>query len=212
MKKLLVLLLCVVLLGAFPIVVYAEEETPVTVEQDGTVEVEEVEDQRTKTEIIKDYVSDHFEEISVVFTIVMGIVYEIQKHRKLNGSIGTLNNNAVTVAENSALAIQNALAKVESVAEVVTGYKEKMEDMIAEIRKNAEEKQTLEDMMKQVEAFMKSSKLATLEMSNEVAELLVLANIPNSKKEELYARHIKAVHEISETDEVISHGNDGTEA
>ena len=206
MKKLLVLLLCVVLLGAFAINAYAEE-TPANVEQSGTVEVE-----RTKTEIIKDYASEHFEEILVVFSLVMGSVYDRRKRRKLELSVGTLNNNAVSVAENSATAIQTALSKVEAVTEVVNGYKEEMQAIIGEIRKTAEEKHTLEEMLKQVEVFLKSSKLATLEMSNEVAELLVLANIPNSKKEELYARHLKAVNELAEADEVMSHGNDGTEA
>ena len=201
MKKFLVFLLCMVLLSAVPVVAFAEEESSVAVE---------VVDERTTTEKITDYAKEHVEEISVIGTLVLTIFYEIRKHRKLNGSIGTLNNNAVTVAENSASAIKSALEKVESVAEVVNGYKEEMKAIIDDIKKNADEKQTLEDTLKQVEAFLKSSKLATIEMSNEVAELLVLANIPNAKKEELYARHIKAVHDLEVVDEVMS--DDGSEA
>lgn len=210
MKKILVFLLCVALLSAVPVVAFAEEDSSAVVEQDGTVEVVETPDERTATEKITDYLKAHVEEISVIGTLILTIFYEIRKHRKLNGSIGTLNNNAVTVAENSAVAIQSALAKVESVAEVVNGYKEKMEAIIDDIKKNAEEKEALEDTLKQVKAFLNSSKLATLEMSNEVAELLVLANIPNAKKEELYARHIKAVHDLEVVDEVMS--DDGSEA
>ena len=44
-----------------------------------------------------------------------------------------------------------------------------------------------------LENHLKVAKLANTELANEVAELLVLANIPNSKKDELYARHRAAV-------------------
>ena len=77
--------------------------------------------------------------------------------------------------------------------------------LLDEVRKTAEEKQSLETTLIHVETFLKSSKLATLELANEVAELLVLANIPVSKKDEFYARHTQAVHEIESVEEVMSH-------
>ena len=46
------------------------------------------------------------------------------------------------------------------------------------------------------------SVLANVELANEVAELLVLANIPNSKKEELYSRHLAAVGAIAEAEKI----------
>ena len=48
--------------------------------------------------------------------------------------------------------------------------------------------------------YIKASKLANVELANELAELLVLANIPNSKKDELYSRHIAAVAAISDAE------------
>lgn len=198
MKKILFVMLCVILVAAVPTVVFAEEPS--------TEEVTEP----TITESIVGYVTEHVEELSVMGTLLLTVFYEIRKHKNLNSSIGTLNNNAIAVAENSSSAIKTALSGVEDVAKVVSEYKAVIENFLAEMRKSAEEKKSLEETLKHVETFLKSTKLATLELSNEVAELLVLANIPNSKKDELYARHTKAVHEIESAEEVTS--NDGTKA
>ena len=197
MKRFLVFALCLMLLFAFPVVAYAAE--------DGA-EVE-----KTMTEEVVDYVKGHVEELSVIGTLLLTIFYEVRKHGKLNGSIGTLNNNAITVAQNSAEAIKAALAGVEGIAEVVNKYKDEIEALLGEIRKSAEEKKALEETLSHVEGLLKTSKLATLELANEVAELLVLANIPVSKKEELYSRHRAAVTAISVAEsEVTAH--DGEEA
>lgn len=191
MKKIFMLMLCVLLIFAVPTVVFAEDNT------------ESAED-KTITEMVVDYAREHVEELSVIGTLVAGIFYEIRSKKKLNGSIGTLNNNAIAVAENSANTIKKALEGVEDVAKVVNAYRAEFEAVLKEIRKSAEEQKSLEDTLNHVETFLKTAKLATLELSNEVAELLVLANIPNSKKEELYARHTKAVHELEEAEGVIN--------
>lgn len=197
MKRFLVFALCLMLLFAFPVAAYAAE--------DGA-EVE-----KTMTEEVVDYVKGHVEEISVIGTLLLTIFYEVRKHGKLNGSIGTLNNNAITVAQNSAEAIKAALAGVEGIADVVNKYKDEIESLLGEIRKSAEEKKTLEETLSHVEGFLKTSKLATIELANEVAEILCLANIPVSKKEELYSRHRAAVNTIAEAEgEVTTH--DGEEA
>lgn len=199
MKRFLVLMLCIMLLMVTPVVAYAAE--------DGA----EVEVEQTMTEEIVDYVKSHVEELSVIVTLILGIFYEVKKHGKLTGSIGTLNNNAITVAQNSAETIKTALAGVEGIAEVVNKYKDEITDLLGEIRKSAEEKKALEDTLSHVEGLLKTSKLATIELANEVAELLVLANIPVSKKEELYARHRAAVNAITVAEsEVTTH--DGEEA
>lgn len=202
MKKILIFMLCLMLLGAIPIVSYAAE---------APTDATEVVEEKTVTEEIVDYVKTHAEELGVIATLILTIFYEVRKHGKLNGSIGTLNNNAIAVAENSAATIKKALEGVEDVAKVVSNYKDEFEAILSEWRKTAEEKKSLEDTLNNVEAFLKTAKLATLELSNEVAELLVLANIPNSKKEELYSRHRAAVCAIAEAEgEVTAH--DGEEA
>ena len=201
MKKIFMILLCAIMIVAVPTVAFAEEAAPETEE---TTTVAVVEEKPTITEMIVDYVKDNCEEISVIGALVVGMFYEITKHKKLNGSIGTLNNNAIAVAENSATAIKNALSGIDGVANVVNEYKAEFEAVLKEIRKSAEEKKSLEDTLTHVETFLKTAKLATLELSNEVAELLVLANIPNAKKEELYARHKQAVSDIEKAEGVIN--------
>jgi hypothetical protein len=46
--------------------------------------------------------------------------------------------------------------------------------------------------------------MANVEFANEVAELLILANIPNSRKDELYARHLAAVNAIQEAESIVA--------
>lgn len=213
MKKILVFILSAMLIMALPVVAYAEEaiaEENVPPVEETVTEGENEASEPTMTEIIVEYVKEHLEEISVIGTLLLTIFYEIRKHGKLNGSIGTLNNNAITIAENSAKAIKDSLTEVEDIARIIKGYKEEFNTFLSEVKKNAEEKQSLEETLNEVKTFLNTSKLACLEMSNEVAELLVLANIPNSKKEELYARHTQAVHELEKAEGVIS--NDGEKA
>ena len=195
MKRFLVFMLCLMLLFALPIVASAAET-----EADEPI-----------TEVITSYFQENFEETTVVSSIVFFLLYYIRDRIKLKGTIGTLNNNAIAVANNSAETIKTALAGVAEVVEVVNKYKDEVESLLGEIRKSAEEKKSLEDTLSQVEGFLKTSKLATIELSNEVAELLVLANIPISKKEELYSRHRAAVDAIAEAEgEVTTHDGEET--
>jgi hypothetical protein len=185
----------------------AVTETPAVTD---TVTVEAVtEEKEPITDIIVSYVKENFEEIVVLIFLALYKVFEKRSSTKLSKFVGTLNNNAVAIAENGAKSNSEVLNKMEEIAGTVIEQKEVFATLIAEYRKMAEEKLTLEETLNHAEAFLKASKLAILELSNEVAELLVLANIPNSKKEELYARHTKAVHEIEVAEEVMS--NDGKE-
>lgn len=166
------------------------------------------------TEEIVGWVKSHFEEISVIVSLILMVFYEVRKHRKLNGSIGTLNNNAISISKGSVDSIDTMLKEAKDIAGVVKTYKDEFADLLEEVRKSDEEKRNLEETLTHVETFLKTAKLVTLELSNEVAELLVLANIPNSKKEELYARHVNAVRELESVEgaleEVISHDSKET--
>jgi hypothetical protein len=164
------------------------------------------------TERIVNYAKNHLEEISVIVTMILTVFYNVRKHRSLNRSIGTLNNNAVTVSENSSKAVNSALAGVEAVSAVVGGYKTEIANLIAEIRKSDGEKKQLEGALASAQEYLTSAKLANVEFANELAELLVLANIPNAKKEELYARHRAAVDAISTAEKAEVKDDDGKEA
>lgn len=197
MKRILVFMLCLMLLFVTPVVAYAAE---------GEAEVGQ-----TMTDTIVAYFQENFEETTVLGSIVLFLLYYVRDRIKLKGSIGTLNNNAIAVAQNSAETIKAALAGVEGIADVVNKYKGEIESLLGEIRQSAEEKKTLEETLSHVEGLLKTSKLATVELANEVAELLVLANIPISKKEELYSRHRAAVNAIAEAEGEVT-ANDGEEA
>ena len=138
MKKILVFMLCAVLLCTMPIVAFAEETVPA----EGEV-VTESAPEETVTEMIVDYVQDHFEEISVVVSLMLMAFYDRITRRKLGSTIGTLNNNAITVAEKSKDAIDVALSKVADLATIVQNYENKMGTLIDEIRKSEEEKKAL---------------------------------------------------------------------
>ena len=152
------------------------------------------------TETVVKWAETHLEEISVIITLIATLIYQVRKHASLNKSIALCNNNAVSIVENSNGAIQTALSRVENVSAIVDKYKDEIVTLLAEIRQSAEEKKKLETALAEVENYLKTSKLANTELANEVAELLVLANIPNSKKEELYSRHRAAVDAIDAAD------------
>ena len=185
MKKIIALALIAMLLCMVPVMAFAEGEAPA---------------EASLTDTIINYVTTHLEELTVIGTMILTIIYNSRKNGQVTGSIGTLNNNAVAIAENSAKTIKDALAEVAAIAEVVNAHKEDLSAMLDEIKRNAEEKKKLEDTLANVETLLKATKLANIEMSNEVAELLVLANIPNAKKEELYARHTQALKQLEEVE------------
>lgn len=209
MKKILVFMLCAILLCTMPIVAFAEGEVVDTVTEE-TAAPESV-PEKTVTEMIVDYAQEHFEEISVIVTMILMAFYDRLTRHKLSGTIGTLNNNAITVAEKSKDAIDVALSKVEGVANVLQNYEEKMLSLMDEIRISEEEKKAFAEALVRVESYINTAKLANVEFANELAELLCLANIPNSKKEELYARHIKSVRSLEAVEDKEVKADDGTE-
>ena len=220
MKKIIALVIVLVVMLAMPLSAYAVETDLITeaettdpatdaTEPDFSAEAKHITDQ------IMAYIEEHLEELSVIITMFLTVLYQIRKHKLLNKSIGTLNNNAVAVSENSATAISTALLGVENASHVVGSYRDEMTALLAEVRKTAEDRNRLEAALLHAENYINTSRLANVELANEVAELLVLANIPNSKKDELYARHRAAVDAIAkaeaiETGEVMS--NDSEEA
>ena len=199
MKKIFAILICALMICAFPIMVFAEGETESVVTEvpaEAETAVVEADDPNDlSVDMIVGYVQEHLEEISVIITLILSIFYNVRKHGKLNKSITTLNNNSVAVAETSATSIGNVLA-------VVAEYKSAMDKALEEIRRNDEERAKLEDSLAEVSKYLKATRLANVELGNEVAELLILANIPNSKKDELYARHLAAVNEITEAERI----------
>lgn len=210
MKRIFVCILCALLMCAMPLVALADEvdSAPVEVEtvpeENVTPEEEipvegEIEVEESITDKIVRYVKSNLEEFSVIGTLIVGIIYKRRRDGKLDISLGTLNNNAVAIAENSTKAVKNIAAEL-------TTMKNEFTTLLASLKKTAEEKATLEETLNAVETFIKAEKLAVVELSNEVANLLVLANIPNSVKDELTARHVQAMRSIEALEVKVNEG------
>ena len=210
MKKLFTVLLCAMLILALPLAVSAEEADNSTTETEIAVEGENSASDETMTESIVDYVKENIDKVVVIIVMAGYSIVESKLRGKMNGSIGTLNNNAISIAKNSADAINTALEKVEGISAVVQNYKNDIASLLEEIRNSEEEKKALKDALVKVESYLNTAKLANIEFANELAELLCLSNIPNSKKDELYAKHVGGVHKLEAAEEVKRDG--GNEA
>ena len=206
MKRILVVLLCMLMFCAVPITAFAEEiETIDSVEAEETVQdtptnTEAADKAQAVTDYIVGFLEQNADTITLFVTVIISIIYQARKHGLLNKSIGTLNNNAITVAESSAESIQQAVVVMSGVSTAVTEFKETIAQIVDEYKQTAEDNKELRAKLVEFEEYLKNAKAANVELSNEVAELLILANIPNSKKEELYARHRAAVARIAEAE------------
>lgn len=208
MKKIFALILCIMLICATPVMAYAEESPSEPAAEEVVVESEPQPEETVPDKIVK-FISENYEGssfLSLAITIVVYTVFAVKKNKALNGTIGILNNNAIKVANDSTNTVIEVMGKAGEMADLIKGYKESFEAVITELHKTAEEKQSLEAMLSSVQKTIDTSKLAMKELADEMAELLVLANIPNSKKEELYSRHRAAVDAIAtaENTEVVT--------
>ena len=163
------------------------ESVPTTEENATEEEIEASTGVDFTTEDIVLYIEEHLEELGVIVSLIAFAFQTAKKFKWLNKAVSATNSNAIAVAENSEKMIADALAKMDKFGELFAKYEE-----------SEEEKQALKAMLDKAMEYIKNSKRANIEFANELADLLCLANIPNSKKEELYARHIAAVHAIEE--------------
>lgn len=212
MKKFLAIILTAFLLLTFSVTALAEETTSaegiVTEEVAETEEVvvtEEIE----VTEAVSDdpfdftvddafdWIKNNYDKISVVVTLLFYILFSIRKAKSLNKSISTVNNNAVAIAKNSGEAMSG-------MSTVVTQYKDSMEAMLAEVRKNNDDRTRLEESLAEASQYLKATRQANVELANVMSEILLYANIPNTKKEEFYSRHLAAVNLISELEKAVT--------
>ena len=169
--------------------VIVPEETPEEVPEDTDAEAEI----NAITEMIVGWIEDNWDKISLVVTAIATILYYMKELGVLKKSVGVLNNNSITVAQNSEASITEAKAVMQAVGETLGSFKVAVEKITEEYKQTAEDNKALNKRLVDFEKHLKNAKAANVELSNEVAELLVLANIPNSKKDELYSRHRAAV-------------------
>jgi hypothetical protein len=163
------------------------EEVPEEKEEDLTVLI---------SKKFEEWVIPHLEEISVIVTLIGTLFYQIRKNKSLGKVIGTMNNNTITIAEQSSAVMNQALSGMMDVSTIVTQYDARIKALLAAHDETAKDKEKLEKELAEIRTYLKTAAESNIEFANELAELLGLANIPNYKKEEIGARHLAAVNSI----------------
>lgn len=129
----------------------------------------------------------------------------------VNKALGEAKDIMQAISDGNAAALTDVLGKAEGIAEVVTSFKGVMETFLERIGDIESDKVATREALLEATKTMEACKKASLEEGNIVAELLLLANIPNSKKEEIYARHLSAVNAIADAEKSEVAENDGKE-
>lgn len=200
MKRVFALILCLILL-IVPLSVSAEEASENVSEE---VVTEEVATENHNWTEVKDNISvavvnwlyDNYDKALVTLFLLMSMLYDRVRDKKNRKDIGTLNNNAITIASDGKQFMGNALSEMQNVSGAVIQYDERITALLAAYQQTAEDKQRLEAKLVEIENYLKINADANIEFANELAELLGLANIPNYKKDELGARHVESVKAI----------------
>lgn len=235
MKKIIIFTLIAVLMSLFCVTAFAEgaqtsgtaAETEIsdnsTTEKENASEGEisadktipetngaEPSEEKTAADYIVEYVTSHVEELTVIISLIGAAIYSKIKDGKFGATLGTLNSNAIKIANKSAEVAEAAADKMSGAMDKLKLLEDKFSLIMEKYEKSEEEKAELAAMLANTETLLKSVKVAALEASNEVAELLVHANLPNSVKDEMYGRHMKAVHELEAVEGETN--NDGQKA
>jgi hypothetical protein len=209
MKKIFAILL-VLMLWTMPLVAFAEEAPVATEEVEATTT--EGETTPPKTEInwgeLKDTISakvvnwiyENYDKALVSLFLLFSAIYDRARNKKLNSSMTTLNNNAVTVARSSTDFMGNALTEMKNASGAVVQYDTRITEMLNAFAQVLNDRASLEKELVETKNYLKISSEANMEFANELAELLGLANIPNYKKEELGARHLAFVNALKEAE------------
>ena len=200
MKRVFALILCLILL-IVPLSVSAEEASENVSEE---VVTEEVVTENHNWAEVKDNISvavvnwlyDNYDKALVTLFLLMSMLCNRVRDKKNRKDIGTLNNNAITIASDGKQFMGNALSEMQNVSGAVIQYDERITALLAAYQQSAEDRQRLEAKLVEIENYLKINADANIEFANELAELLGLANIPNYKKEELGARHVESVKAI----------------
>ena len=166
-----------------PEVIPSPEPTDTDPEIDPDSEVQ------TVTEKIKAWFERNSGALGIIITIISYGIALLKSIKRSNKTIATANNNSITISESNGRLMTEALKELKVASALVT-----------EIRRTKEERDRAEKSLAEVSAYLKATRMANIELANEVADLLVYAKLPDSKKDEMYARHRAAVAAIEEVE------------
>lgn len=163
---------------------------------DGTPTFED--EVQTVTDNLVKWLEENSALIGLIITVIGYGIVTIKRLGTVIKSASTMNNNAITIANNNKNVIDEALTSIQSASGAVTGYDAKIVALLEAFKTTAEDKAMLEKKLEQTNKYFDVAAQANIEFANELAELLGLANIPNYKKEEIGSRHLAAVTALVE--------------
>ena len=199
-----------------------ETENAATGENSGSETVPEtapeaVIEEEPFTDALVNWFKSNFEEITVLVSLVGAALYSKIKDGKFSNSLGTLNGNAIAIANQGADVAAAAAEKMNAVADKLGTYEGKLaefegkyEELLESFKTAEGEKLDLVDLLNRIEKALAAVKCAAVENADEVANLILLSGITKAKKEELYGQHRVAVHALEAIEEVKE--NDGKKA
>lgn len=151
---------------------------------------------KTVSELVAGWLEANADTISLIISIIGAVAVMWKKLSDVLKAMGIINNNAVTVANDSATQIAEVKDKLVSASESVTGYNERISELLGAFSTLLNENKDLKEKNSELKNYLHTATDANLEFANELAELLALSNIPNYKKDEIGARHLEAVRAI----------------
>lgn len=145
---------------------------------------------------ILDWVYENYDKALVALCLLMSALHDKVRDKRNRKDIGTLNNNAITIATDGKAFMGNALTEMQNVSGAVVQYDSRITALLQAYSQCAEDKLRLESELVEIKNYLKTATDANIEFANELADLIGLSNIPNYKKEELGARHVAFVDAI----------------
>jgi hypothetical protein len=150
----------------------------------------------TVSDAIVDWIMENKEAIAFIVSIIGSCVAIYVKLGANTKATRVMNDNAVTIATESAAQMSEAQGVISNAATVVTGYDAKITELLGAFTKLMEENKTLKADVTELKNYLHTATDANVELGNEIGELLELANIPNHVKDRMGTRHLEAVRAI----------------
>ena len=136
-------------------------------------------------------------------------IEHFSSNKKLKNHIGILNNNAIEIANTSAGKTEENTKEIAALKNEMALFMDsllvKVNDTLKSVVKTSEERDELEKKLAENSKLLEKAIIAVEDSADTVANLLIMSNIPNSKKEEFYSTHVAAVNALKEIESEVTH-------
>ena len=169
----------------------------------------------TWSEKLANFIRANVTETSLVtfaMALIAFCIEHLTSNKKLRNNIGVLNNNAIEIANTSATKTEENTKELSSLKDAISLFMDsllgRVNDTLGTISKTAEERDELEKKLAENNKLLERTIIAVKDCSDMVANLLIMSNIPNSKKEEVYSRHLELVKLLEDIGSEVTHRDD----